>query len=55
MLVRSKETLQTLVEASAEQEQHFQRWNDSFAEQLQALKDKITRARHIADGVSPFR
>lgn len=39
-------------ETAAEQQREFQRWNDTFADKLQALRDKITRARHTADGVS---
>ncbi|XP_052132560.1 laminin subunit alpha-1, partial [Frankliniella occidentalis] len=51
VIVRVNDTLQTAEEESVEQQREFQRWNDSVADKLQALRDKITRARHAAEGI----
>ncbi|KAK3921962.1 Laminin subunit alpha-1 [Frankliniella fusca] len=50
-IVRVNDTLQRVEGESAEQQREFQRWNDSVADKLQALRDKITRARHAAEGI----
>lgn len=43
--------LSRLSEDAVERNRKFQQWNDTMAARLQELRNKITQARHAANGV----
>lgn len=43
--------LSRLSEDAVERKRKFQQWNDTMAARLQELRNKITQARHAANGV----
>lgn len=45
-------SLTNLEMQSAKSDVNFQKWNQSLTAQLQELRDKIAKARHVAEGVS---
>lgn len=47
-----RNTLSTIESLSARNDERFRKWNQSMSVMMQDLKDKITKARHIAEGVS---
>lgn len=50
-----KNTLSTIETLSARNDEKFRKWNQTISSSIQELKDKITKARHIAEGVSLLR
>ena len=50
--VRQSEALfSRLSEDAVERNRKFQQWNDTMAARLEELRNKITQARHAANGV----
>lgn len=47
-----KSTLSNIETISARHEEKFRKWNQSLSVLMQDLRDKIAKARHIAEGVS---
>lgn len=45
-------TLTNLESVSAKNDANFQKWNQTLSAQLQELRDKIAKARHVAEGVA---
>lgn len=50
----ANDTLQSVESVMKQQHEKFKAWNSTFSANLQALKDKIAKAKHAADGVSFF-
>lgn len=48
----ANDTLLSVESVVKQQNEKFRAWNSTFSANLQALKDKIARAKHAADGVS---
>jgi hypothetical protein len=48
---KSETLLSRLSEDAVERNRKFQQWNDTMAARLQELRNKITQARHAANGV----
>lgn len=46
-----KSSLNNIESISAKNDEKFQKWNQSLSVSLQELRDKIAKARHIAEGV----
>lgn len=47
-----KNTLNNIETVSAKNDEKFQAWNRTMSASMQELRDKIAKARHIAEGVS---
>jgi hypothetical protein len=47
----SEALLSRLSEDAVERNRKFQQWNDTMAARLEELRNKITQARHAANGV----
>lgn len=45
-------SITNLEQLSAKNDANFQKWNQTLSAQLQELRDKIAKARHVAEGVS---
>jgi len=48
---QSEALLSRLSEDAVDRNRKFQQWNDTMAARLQELHNKITQARHAANGV----
>jgi hypothetical protein len=48
---QSEALLSRLSEDAVERNRKFKQWNDTMAAHLQELRNKITQARHAANGV----
>lgn len=48
----ARNTFNNIEAISAKNEEKFRQWNQTLSLSLQELRDKIAKARHIADGVS---
>lgn len=46
-----KNTLSSIETISKRNDEKFRKWNNSMSVLMQDLKNKIAKARHIADGV----
>lgn len=49
-----KNTLSSIETSSKRNDEKFNKWNETMSVTLQELKNKIAKARHIADGVRTF-
>lgn len=47
-----KNTLSSIETSSRRNDEKFNKWNQTMSVLMQDLKNKIAKARHIADGVS---
>lgn len=47
-----KNTLNNIETVSKKNDEKFQTWNRTMSASMQELRDKIAKARHIAEGVS---
>lgn len=50
-----KNTLNNIETVSTKNDEKFQTWNRTMSATMQELRDKIAKARHIAEGVSGVR
>ncbi|XP_068083310.1 laminin subunit alpha-1 [Anabrus simplex] len=50
-MLKSKQQWSSLQEKIAEQRKRFETWNNTIASRLRELQDKITQARHTANGI----
>ena len=52
---QSEAVFSRLSEDAVERNRKFQQWNDTMAARLEELRNKITQARHAANGVCTER